>query len=215
IPQEAVQRSGGTITPRHKTIATGIRSEMWDRYEQEVTEWEMLCEQLALEGKSDETPPKPRLPWNELMEELLTNEERNQRIVHILAQWAPGHSNLVLTAKVSHAMELQERLAEVNPNLKSEIIHHGMGLIRRQNAIEAMRRGELDVLFAVDIPKEGLDIPRLDRLYFTAGGKDPIMIKQSVGRIQRPHPSKDDALVVDFVDFDVPIMRIQIGRAHV
>lgn len=208
IEPEVVREAGGTITPRHKTISTGVRSEVWDRYEQEVREWEMLCEQLALEGMGDQAPPKPRLPWNELIEDLLTNVERNARIVHVLAQWAPGHSNLVLTGRVSHAMELRERLAEVNPALKSEIIHHGMGLTRRHEAVDAMRRGELDILFAVDIPKEGLDIPRLDRIYFTAGGKDPIMIKQSVGRIQRPHPEKDDALVVDFVDFDIPIMRI-------
>src|SRR5690606_21318126 len=112
----------------------------------------------------------------------------------------------------SHAFELQQRLAEVNPSLRTVVIHHQMSVSDREAAIEGMRCGEIDMMFAVDIPKEGLDIPRLDRIYFTAGGKDPIMIKQSVGRIQRPHPSKDDALVVDFVDFDVPIMRIHYFR---
>jgi len=208
IDPAVVRSQGGTVTPRHKTIATGVRSEVWDRYEGEVAAWSRTCEELALQGKGDRLPAKPMLPWNELMEDLLTHEERNVKIVNVLAQWAPGHANLVMTSRVSHAMELQERLAAVNPDLRTVIIHHGMGLTRRQEAIEAMRRGELDVMFAVDIPKEGLDIPRLDRLYFTAGGKDPIMVKQTVGRIQRPHPGKEDALVVDFVDFDVGVMRI-------
>lgn len=208
IDQSVVQQSGGTITPRQKTIATGIRSEVWDRYEKEVAEWERVCEELALQGKGDRTPPKPMLPWNELVDELLANPARNERIVNILTHWAPGHSNLVLTSRVSHALELQQRLAQAAPSLRTAVIHHQMSLSDREAAVSQMREGKLDVMFAVDIPKEGLDIPRLDRLYFTAGGKDPIMIKQSVGRIQRPHPEKDDALVVDFVDFDIPIMRI-------
>src|SRR5690606_28234317 len=48
IDQAVVREAGGTITPRQKTISTGIKSEVWEAYEQKVAEWENQCEDLAL-----------------------------------------------------------------------------------------------------------------------------------------------------------------------
>ena len=56
----------------------------------------------------------------------------------------------------------------------------------REQAIEDMRTGKKRYLFATySLAKEGLDIPRLDRLYLTTPQKDYAVIVQSVGRIAR------------------------------
>ena len=68
-------------------------------------------------------------------------------------------------------------------------------------AIEKMRTGELKFLFAsYSLAKEGLDIPRLDRLYMTMPKKDYSVVTQSIGRIARVFQGKIDAICYDYVD---------------
>ena len=61
------------------------------------------------------------------------------------------------------------------------------------------------------LAKEGLDIPRADRLFLVQPVRDATAIQQSVGRIMRPAPGKTDALVYDFVDILVPTCRNQFS----
>ena len=72
----------------------------------------------------------------------------------------------------------------------------------REQAIEDMRIGKKRYLFAsYSLAKEGLDIPRLDRLYLTTPQKDYAVIVQSVGRIARTFEGKEQPIAYDYVDF--------------
>lgn len=65
----------------------------------------------------------------------------------------------------------------------------------------AMRTGKKRYLFATySLAKEGLDIPRLDRLYLTTPQKDYAVIVQSVGRIARTFDGKEQPIAYDYVD---------------
>ena len=71
----------------------------------------------------------------------------------------------------------------------------------REQAIEDMRTGDKRYLFATySLAKEGLDIPRLDRLYLATPQKDYAVIVQSVGRVARTFEGKQQPLVFDYVD---------------
>ena len=73
-----------------------------------------------------------------------------------------------------------------------------------------MREGRAHCLLATyQLAKEGLDIPRADRLFLVSSVRDRVTIQQSVGRIMRPAPDKADAVVYDFVDYKVPQCRAQ------
>ena len=64
-----------------------------------------------------------------------------------------------------------------------------------------MRQGKKKYLFATySLAKEGLDIPRLERLYLTTPQKDYAVITQSIGRIARTFDGKQDPVCFDFVD---------------
>ena len=64
-----------------------------------------------------------------------------------------------------------------------------------------MRTGKKRYLFATyALAKEGLDIPRLDRLYLTTPQKDYAVIVQSVGRIARTFEGKQLPTAYDYVD---------------
>ena len=52
----------------------------------------------------------------------------------------------------------------------------------------------------IGLAKEGLDIPRLDRLILASPHRDKATIIQSVGRIERTFDKKKKAVVFDLVD---------------
>lgn len=71
----------------------------------------------------------------------------------------------------------------------------------REQAIEDMRSGKKHFLLATySLAKEGLDIPRLDRLYLTTPKKDYAVVTQSIGRIARTFEGKDQPVCYDYVD---------------
>ena len=64
-----------------------------------------------------------------------------------------------------------------------------------------MRTGDKHYLFATySLAKEGLDIPRLDRLFLTTPQKDYAVIVQSTGRVARVYDGKQQPIVYDYVD---------------
>ena len=66
-----------------------------------------------------------------------------------------------------------------------------------------MKNGTKRYLFATyQLAKEGLDIPRLDRLFLTVPQSDYSVIVQSVGRIARTFEGKENPICYDYVDED-------------
>lgn len=73
--------------------------------------------------------------------------------------------------------------------------------VEREQALEDMRTGKKKYLFATySLAKEGLDIPRLERLFLTTPQKDFAVITQSIGRIARTCEGKANPIAYDFVD---------------
>lgn len=74
----------------------------------------------------------------------------------------------------------------------------------REQAQEDMRTGKKKYLFAsYSLAKEGLDIPRLDRLFLASPCKFSAIVTQSVGRVQRVFEGKETPVVYDFVDWNI------------
>lgn len=135
---------------------------------------------------------------------LTTHTDRNQIIMNDLVG-NREHYNLILSERVDHLKLLYEGLP---PDLKSQaaVIDGSMTTKKkkaeREQAIEDMRIGKKRYLFAsYSLAKEGLDIPRLDRLYLTTPQKDYAVIVQSVGRIARTFEGKEQPIAYDYVDF--------------
>lgn len=130
-------------------------------------------------------------------------EARNKFILHDLIE-NRDHYNLVLSERVGHLKELYSMLP---PALKAQaaVIDGTMTSkakkAEREQAIEAMRTGRKRYLFATyALAKEGLDIPRLDRLFLTTPQKDYAVIVQSVGRVARTFKDKQQPIAYDYVD---------------
>jgi superfamily II DNA or RNA helicase len=139
--------------------------------------------------------------YNDLLAGLFQDEARNQLIIKQVSKEAgAGHSCLVLSQRISHIKTLQSLLNEHNPAIKTAVITGHESSAYRNESIEKARNGEIQVIFSCRIADEGLDIPRLDRLFLTAPIRSTSRLTQQVGRIRRPFPGKTGAIIYDFVD---------------
>lgn len=204
--------TGLAPTRLHK-VTTDCVPEAWTKYQERE---EKYNESLTLfrDQKIRSMPKKPHLPYNAILQELLEDEKRNQLIVDHIAKHAPGRHSLVLSARVSHCELLAELLAKRLPKLNVAVIHGKQSMTVRKSILDKVRNGQIHILLSVDIAKEGLDAPILDQLFLVAGGRDKIVIPQAVGRIQRIHPGKTDAIIHDFVDEKVGVFRAQYWQRY-
>ncbi len=69
----------------------------------------------------------------------------------------------------------------------------------RDEAITALRRGEVAVLFAADLFNEGLDIPEVDTVLFLRPTQSATIFLQQLGRGLRRAPGKAVLTVLDFI----------------
>lgn len=141
--------------------------------------------------------------YAKLVNFLADRYDRNELIASDLVE-NRDHYNLILSDRLSHLeylmkhlpRDLREQAVMVDGKMTSK-----KAKAMREQAIEDMRQGRKRYLFATySLAKEGLDIPRLDRLYLATPQKDYAVITQSIGRIARTFEGKADPVVYDYVD---------------
>ena len=132
---------------------------------------------------------------------LTENEDRNGVIIDCIEK---DKSSLILSERLDHLRALMQGLP---PDMAKEAVMvdgkmtSKKGKLEREKALDEMRKGNKKSLFATyQLAKEGLDIPRLERLYLTTPQSDYAVITQSVGRISRTFPGKSEPIAYDFVD---------------
>lgn len=141
--------------------------------------------------------------YTALIEHLTTDLDRTKLIASCI-QDEKAHSCLILSDRIAQ-LELIRSLLPEEMRQKSALITGKMtskaGKAERQEAIEKMRTGDLQYLFAsYSLAKEGLDIPRLDRLFLASPVKFSSVVIQSIGRIARTFEGKETPVCYDFVD---------------
>ena len=134
----------------------------------------------------------------------LANSTKRNDIIYDKLMHNSAHYNLILSDRLDQLYYLYNQLP---PTLKeqSAVIDGKMtskkAKAEREQAIEDMRSGKKHFLFAsYKLAKEGLDIPRLDRLHLATPQKDYAIIVQSVGRVARTFEGKEQPICFDYVD---------------
>ena len=141
--------------------------------------------------------------YAKLVNFLADRYDRNELITADLVE-NRNHYNLILSDRLSHLEYLMKHLPHDLRN-QAVMVDGKMtskkAKAMREQAIEDMRQGHKRYLFATySLAKEGLDIPRLDRLYLATPQKDYAVITQSIGRIARTFEGKAEPVVYDYVD---------------
>ena len=150
--------------------------------------------------------PDGTVNYPRMINYLCENQERNKLIVECITANRDMPS-LILSDRLEHLetlmtmlqADMREDAVMVSGNMTTK-----KGKAEREQAIADMRSGAKMYLFATyPLAKEGLDVPRLERLYMATPQKDFAVITQSIGRIARTSKDKADPVVYDFVD-DIP-----------
>lgn len=69
----------------------------------------------------------------------------------------------------------------------------------RKDALTQLSKGELDVVFSVDLFNEGVDVPAVEVLLMLRPTDSPVLFLQQLGRGLRKSPGKTVCTVLDFV----------------
>jgi superfamily II DNA or RNA helicase len=143
--------------------------------------------------------------WGNLLNKLVRDEDRNNLIAEVVdGEIAEGHTILVLSRRIEHLEAIAELMLE-----DAEILTGKRSKSERMDMLNRFRKGEIRCLLATQLADEALDIPRLDRICLTHPGKHEGRIIQQIGRALRIHASKKDAVIFDFIDGKVGVLRRQ------
>lgn len=141
-----------------------------------------------------------------MMAALAADEARNALVADTVAAEArAGHTCLVLSGRVDHCKLLVARLHAAG--VTAALLVGEVAKEHRKDLLDDARAGRLSVLVATSLADEGLDLPRLSRVFLAYPGRARGRTMQRLGRLMRPHPIKANAVLFDFVDRQVPILR--------
>jgi len=98
---------------------------------------------------------------------------------------------------IAHAEFMADRFAEAG--IAAAAVSARSPGRERDQALRALERGELKVVFSVDLFNEGVDLPNVDTILFLRPTESPTVFLQQLGRGLRLAPDKECCTVLDFV----------------
>jgi len=146
---------------------------------------------------------------HEIYKALLRSDERNQFIVaDILKVISNDRFPVILTERKEHLDRLKTLLEDKIRNLI--IMQGGMGKKQRQAALQKLKslpgHGEKAILATGRYLGEGFDDERLDTLFLTMPISWKGTLSQYAGRLHRAHDRKNEVVIYDYVDMNVPVL---------
>lgn len=130
---------------------------------------------------------------------IVENDVRNKIIVEQTKKLIEkGYTPLVLFKQISHGKILRDMLEEAGVSF--EMLSGKDKLKVREEVKERLNKKEINCILASTIFDIGVDLPILNALVLSGGGKSSVRALQRVGRILRLYPNKKIAAVVEFYD---------------
>lgn len=146
--------------------------------------------------------------YPKLMAQLTGDLIRNTLIVKDISEEVPRCQGtlLVLSDRKAHC-ENMKTLLYYNHGIEADLITGDLSKAARAEVLERLEKGETRVLFATSqLLGEGFDANCLATLFLTYPIRFSGRLIQYLGRVLRPGPGKDKALIVDYVDTEIGIL---------
>lgn len=157
--------------------------------------------------------PGPKIEGNNIQEILkkfiVNNNYRNTMIVKdVLEEAKSGKYCIVISDRREHCEILYKKISTMWP--KTGIVTGKYTKKQIQGQVEAFNKEEITVLVATfSLLGEGFDVPFLDRAFISMPFRAEAKAEQLIGRIQRSYPGKEDAVVYDYVDENIGVIKNQ------
>ncbi len=156
-------------------------------------------------GILDETVDYAHIPWRNgkfdpkaLDAELATT----RRAQHVFSHWKQHQQTrtLAFCASTRHADYMAEAFnKEFNTQGFKGLAVHSQSSVQRKEALKQLKRGDIHVIFCVDIFNEGTDLPSIDTVLMLRPTESTIIFLQQLGRGLRTCEGKSHLVVVDFI----------------
>lgn len=145
--------------------------------------------------------------YQNVISELPEDIDRQQLVARKVDKYHQRKAyQLVLSQRKEHLHALEREILARNPDIRTFVVTSDNTKHERDDAIQMMRDGHLDVLLATQLADEGLDIVNLSVLHLTFPARATQKLTQQVGRIMRTAEGKRRCVVLDYVDVEVPTM---------
>jgi len=157
---------------------------------------------------------KEESDYQPMISELISNSERNNLIATDIASEAMvGNFELVLSDRKAHLELLHDSLKR--RGVKSKILTADVPKKKREQIIKDAETGALRVILAIGaLAGEGLDLPKLNRLFVTTPVRFKGRIVQYAGRALRVATGKTDAKIYDYNDINVGVLASSFRSRH-
>ncbi|WP_029099847.1 DEAD/DEAH box helicase family protein [Brevibacillus thermoruber] len=132
-------------------------------------------------------------------EELLQAQLKEEMAAKIYAAWNKHKQTrtLAFCSSIRQADFLKNFFQ--NQGVRALSLHSKTREMSRSEAIRQMEKGELEIIFTVDLFNEGTDIPSVDTLLFVRPTESLTIFTQQVGRGLRLYPSKEYCTIIDLI----------------
>jgi len=162
-------------------------------------------------GIGDESVDYKEISWrngrfdpSQLYSQLATHA----RARHNLKVWKEHHQQRTLAFCISkkHADYMADYFKRHGVQAVSV---HSDSLTRRNDALEQLERGEIEVVFSVDLFNEGVDLPAIDTVLMLRPTESKILFLQQLGRglRQSADTGKEKLVCLDFIGNHISFFR--------
>ena len=131
---------------------------------------------------------------------IVLNRARNRLIIKETKKLiSEGNTVLILVVRISHGdalVDLAKRLYGLNIPFVQGVTDSEV----RDQVKKKLKNKSIKVVIATAVFREGVNIPSLNVIINSCGGKSEIMTLQAVGRGLRATEDKKEAIVIDFLD---------------
>jgi superfamily II DNA or RNA helicase len=179
VPIKEVEKYGGVMVP--KVVCRNFNSKFVDNNKiQDILKWEVV-----------------------------RNNKRNKMIVlDVIREAKAGHYCIVISDRREHCEILKKEIKGVWPKTGIATGRYTKKQIGEQ--VEALDKGEITVLIATySLLGEGFDAPILSRAFIAMPFRAENKVEQLVGRVQRSYKGKEDAIVYDYIDNNIGVLKSQ------
>jgi superfamily II DNA or RNA helicase/HKD family nuclease len=142
------------------------------------------------------------IPWrnNRFDPDELTNAVATEsRAANALDQYRKrgGERTLAFCCSTRHADYMTRFF--VDAGLRAEAVHSGTTSSPRAHSLAKLDAGELDIICAVDMFNEGVDVPRIDTVMMLRPTESRVLWLQQIGRGLRLAEGKDHLTIIDYI----------------
>ncbi|MBS1836774.1 MAG: DEAD/DEAH box helicase family protein, partial [Actinobacteria bacterium] len=166
------------------------------------------------------------IPWRNGRfdpEDLTTELATVDRARQVLEEWrrvgGERRRALGFCCTIAHAEFMAERFRE--EGIQAVAVHSGAGSSPRDESLQRLADGDLDIVFTVDLFNEGVDVPSIDLVLMLRPTESPVVFIQQLGRGLRRLEGKERLEAVDLVGnhrsflLKARLLAMLTGRTHI